>query len=147
MQTAEKKRVLAAGLTALIVWPAIHFALVKTLNIHPWRFAGWAMYAVLHPRAVSLEAWRCDSGRPPRCYARIPFGALPPDLQMRLTRFSLERSAWGTLRGVDDIGNDLAPYMKGSPMLRLTLGGTILDPETNLIRQTRKDFYFQTSNR
>jgi hypothetical protein len=147
MQRAKKKRVLAAGLTALIVWPAIHFALVKALNIHPWRFAGWAMYAVLHPRAVTIDTWRCDFGRPPRCHARIPFGALSPGVQMKLTRFSLERSAWGALRGVDDIGNDLAPYMKGSPLLRMTLFDTILDPATNMIRQTQEEFYFQSSNR
>lgn len=146
MPTASKRRVLTAFVTVLMIWPAFHFALARTLKIHPWGLAGWAMYAVYRPRVVGIALWRCDGATPPGCHDPIRVSDLSPSQQMRLARFSRERAAWGSLRPLDDIANDLAPQMRSSSVLRITLADAYLDSSTHRIRQTLEDFDFQRSN-
>ncbi len=145
MLTDKKKRTLAGFLTALILWPALHFWLAKTVDINPWRFAGWAMYSVSRQREVRMALWRCDAGTPARCGEPIRVAELSEAQGMKLRRFSRERSAWGALRSIDDVANDVAPLLQGSPVLRISLAESRLDPSTNTIRETQADFDYQRS--
>lgn len=38
----------------LLVWPVVHFVLVRSLDVSSWRFGGWAMYATLAPRTSDV---------------------------------------------------------------------------------------------
>ena len=44
-----KKKIYVAIAVLLFVWPVCQHALVRTHAINPWRFFGWAMYAVPSP--------------------------------------------------------------------------------------------------
>jgi hypothetical protein len=46
MSATIKKRILLAVLALLAVWPLVHMGLVARYEIDPWRFFGFAMYAV-----------------------------------------------------------------------------------------------------
>jgi hypothetical protein len=71
-----KKRVLAGILALLVVWPAVHYGLVAALDLDPWRFCGFAMYATpaAHQWVFMIElrgdkrvhihhTWLTDEGR------------------------------------------------------------------------------------
>lgn len=49
MKYETKQRVLLIGLWIMVVWPTIHHVLVRTTDISPWKFFGWAMYCVPSP--------------------------------------------------------------------------------------------------
>jgi hypothetical protein len=46
MRLAVKRRILLAILGTLAVWPIVHGWVVKRWDLDPWRFFGFAMYAV-----------------------------------------------------------------------------------------------------
>jgi hypothetical protein len=46
MRLALKRRILLAILATLAVWPLVHMWFVKRYDLDPWRFFGFAMYAV-----------------------------------------------------------------------------------------------------
>ena len=84
----QKRRALIALLIALAVWPFIHFALVQTHGINPWRFFGFAMYCVPR-RLVFLDAFARVGDRE----APMPFPSSgpPPEVVDYIDR----RWAWG----------------------------------------------------
>lgn len=52
-----RKRVLFTVLAALAIWPIPHYFLVAALDLDPWRFCGFAMYATpsLYQRVFVIE--------------------------------------------------------------------------------------------
>jgi hypothetical protein len=46
MTRAAKRRVVAALVLAVAIWPGFHFALAARTQFNPWELFGWAMYSV-----------------------------------------------------------------------------------------------------
>lgn len=46
----RKRRLAAALVLFLALWPAVHHGLARSYGINPWRFLGWSMYAVPNAR-------------------------------------------------------------------------------------------------
>jgi hypothetical protein len=52
-----KRKLIAAWLLVFAAWPLVQFGLVRAYDIHPWRFGGWATFAVplLPPNVVLFQ--------------------------------------------------------------------------------------------
>ena len=57
-----RMRASSAALAALMLWPAVHFALVERYDIVPWKFFGFAMYAVSEPGMTIREPMAATPG-------------------------------------------------------------------------------------
>ena len=57
MTPVRKRRVLYLALGLFSVWPLVQISLALQFGLHPWKLAGWGMYAVPRPGAARLEVW------------------------------------------------------------------------------------------
>lgn len=55
MNFETKKRWVCTLLVLLALWPPTHYALAQHYEFNPWKFFGWAMYAVPPPLDVRLR--------------------------------------------------------------------------------------------
>lgn len=52
----ERKRSLVLSVVVFFaIWPLVHHAAVRTLDLNPWKWFGWAMYTT-PPRMIRLRA-------------------------------------------------------------------------------------------
>ena len=63
MSTESTKKLLAAIVCALALWPALHLWLSARYEIDPWEFFGWGMYALPSPQ-VHVRLEQLVDGRP-----------------------------------------------------------------------------------
>ena len=88
-----------AVLIVFAIWPLVHFALVQTYDLDPWRFGGWAMYC--EPRLdVSAGGGLVVDGETILVDGRL----LPPEVQAALSDFLPRRRALGRLLPPDEAG-------------------------------------------
>ena len=95
-ELATRRRVGAAVLVLLLLWPALHRVLVQRYRLSPWKYGAWAMYCIHTPRfQVTLEA----EGQ------RLP---LPPVPAARLKAYTTARGLWGRLAPPDMLAAEVA---------------------------------------
>lgn len=95
--TAAPRIRLARLLTALCaLWPLAHYGLVRALELDPWRFGGFAMYAAPRPAWTAREPLMAPAGEPLRA---IALEALPGAARERVLGVLAEaleaQSIWG----------------------------------------------------
>jgi len=71
MRFRAKRRIALAVVGFLAVWPLVHHATVRALDLNPWNWFGWAMYTT-PPASFRFRVAGLD-GRP------VPFHRLPPE--------------------------------------------------------------------
>lgn len=108
MRTEARKRLAAAVVCALALWPAVHLFLSSRYQIDPWEFFGWGMYALPSPQ-VHLRMEQLVDGRP--VIVRPSEATLE-----RLEKFARDRTRFGRFASIDTLGReilDLEPQMQG----------------------------------
>jgi hypothetical protein len=118
---AARRRIVIALVVGMALWPALHFPLMRALDLNPWNWFGWAMYtqpaeriqvsyhsldgAALGHRSLGphgLEALKRAYGPWSRRYLQI-HGFAPPDELARVLLRHLE--GWdGVVVRVERIG-------------------------------------------
>lgn len=92
------RRFVRFACAALACWPLAHYALVRTFDLNPWRFAGFAMYSVPRP---ALQAREVLMGEDASHLRPVPVEQLTREASERLLRILAEgldaRSTWGDL--------------------------------------------------
>ena len=94
MTFQAKKRIVIAVLLVLAVWPLVHYVLVQTSGLSPWKGAGWSMYCVPGRSIIVAVIW------PDGQITREDFGEIPPAVLAAHEDFVLRRRSLG--RGAPD---------------------------------------------
>lgn len=87
------RRVVGWYIAGLWVWPALHFVLCQAFDLHPWKFAGWAMYTQPAPQTRVSVSRGPRSGMLSQAYlmGSIPGGAEAYNV------YTATRELWGRL--------------------------------------------------
>jgi hypothetical protein len=93
LSVAAKARIVLAGLAALLFWLPVHWRLVESRALDPWKFFGFAMYCRPSIPPV-LEAWILVEGR----RVAYPPAEWPADGRLVLRGFLRDRQILGTWR-------------------------------------------------
>lgn len=125
-QTAKKKLVVAL-LVALAIWPGLHFWLVKSYQLSPWRFFGWAMYC--EPKLpIELKFFtRRDGANAPLVVGQ---GEEWADVRQHERDFLRQREIWGSLAAPDTLGAFLAQNAEGGDLVEVVVEHLALDRAT-----------------
>jgi hypothetical protein len=122
------RRAVSWALAAVAAWPVIHLVACRVWHLNPWKFGGWAMYAVPPPR-VQLDVRILDGGEDWKSPAAIG-GA---DAAHTLARCAARRREWGALFSPVDIARSM-----GRAVAAARGGGTPTELEVS-IRERRFD--------
>lgn len=126
MSTDAKRRVVAAALLALALWPLCHRLLVLRYDLSPWRFFGWAMYC--QPKiSPEVDAWiHLDGGR-------VALEEMIADSQeIARARFDLrrQREVWGTWVTPDSLARRIFEAVPRAERVDIVVRHLGLDPST-----------------
>jgi hypothetical protein len=112
-----------AALCAFLLWPPVHFCLCKVWGLNPWKFGGWAMYALPRPRVELLAQIERANGS----WQDMRSLDQPPVIQA-LNRSETLMEFWGRLVRPEEIARDLFHSLRrgepGKSGSRLRLGLT-----------------------
>jgi hypothetical protein len=130
-----KARAVLAGLALLALWPAVHHALVRHADLHPWKLGGWSMYAVpISPPRFELEGLLGTRRLP------IDPAALPLELLRDFGRFTRWRLVFGRAVSPEPVARrilEAAPELDG---LVVVVRHFVIERETARVRW-REDRY------
>jgi len=128
LTTAGKARVAVAGLAALLLWPPVHWHLVETRAIDPWKFFGFAMY--------------CRPSIPPRIDVRVLAGGRtvswspaewPSSARPGLARFLRDRQILGDWRKPNDLAEAIFRMRPDAEQVLLIVRHPRIDRSTGLV--------------
>lgn len=128
----RKRRIVFVLLLAFALWPLVHHALVRSLDLNPWKYGGWAMYTV---PVISPEIALFVVREGARDAAFEPLLGTDLDAQSRsqmfllLTRLSSERRGAST----DPLGRALLAGVEGAQKVRIQIRSGFIDPDTALV--------------
>ena len=144
MKLETKKRILIATLYASFAWPLVHYGLVRTLDLNPWNWWGWAMYTT-PPRRVQASAVSTDDGLD-LDMSRISRQAAQR-VKAAYNAFSLERMEYGTLREPTDFARTLLEAFPDEGGVRIVVRSVLVDPRTGMVEAgSGQEFTYLRSN-
>ncbi len=127
MSLASKQRIFGGVLIAMVLWLPVHRFLVVEYQANPWKFAGWAMYALPQP-AVRVEFFgvASDSGelRP------LVVDQTVPPMREAVVDFLTHRKHAGTLVRPDELADPVFELYPSVEMLALVVTHVAVDPDT-----------------
>lgn len=135
-----KRRAWRAILSALALWPLLHFTLVKQYAINPWKFFGLAMYCRprLHESATLYEVhgrWRRRVLDPPPTL----------ELELELEQYMNARHAYGELASIAHVQEQASEAGAGDAMI-LAIDTWSIDSDSNTMVRRRTTQRLKASN-
>lgn len=132
-----KKRLLLGLLIVITIWPLAHFAVVRTFDLNPWKWFGWAMYTVPSD-AINIYVID-DAGQ------RVPLHAAPPRLRQRLAdtqhQFSTRLLQFGPGPSPDALAQVLFRAFPSHRRLRIYVQHVEMNRQTAMYEQVRMHLY------
>ena len=110
-----------------LVWAGVHFALVRQVNLHPWKFAGLAMYTV---RNMPAQAHVIDSSSPD-----LPVLDIDDESQQLLIDWVDQVRYWGTLSTPDQVARDVFRRRPTQHAIQIQYSSYILRGNTSRMQQ------------
>jgi hypothetical protein len=142
LSTRLRIRLASALLVAVMVWPSVHFLLVRSYQLDPWAFFGFAMYSVpnlrVNVRAAGLET--------PDPNAAPDWNAIPISSYPLLNDFAAARSRWGRLLPPDDLARKLFEKHSHLPALLIRVRRWHIAPESALLEPIDSDYFFYSGD-
>jgi hypothetical protein len=133
MTLATKGKLVAALVAFLAIWPLVQHVTVRALDLNPWHFGGWAMYAT--PPRFLRHRVEAPGGR------ELKADLLPPHRarQVRLAyrNFLTRRLEWGDRVKPDDYARALFEAFREVDRLKITVEDLRIDRESAMIRRYR----------
>ncbi|MBL93335.1 MAG: hypothetical protein CMH56_16165 [Myxococcales bacterium] len=130
--TPLKKRIYLALAVLLLVWPWVQHSMVQQVHINPWRFFGWAMYAMPSP-GIRIAA-ADDKGQ------RIDLTQQP--LRGFSDTFSAKRMHYGDLLEPYDLADAILAEYPKMQSVSLDVSTIMLEPATGNIKERKQTFVF-----
>ena len=111
MTTRIRGRIAVGLLLVLAVWPGLHHVLVRSVEIDPWGFFGWSMYAVPNLR-MNVRVGRVDvdsgSGSGSEMQAgSVDWNAISPRAYHAIRVYAERRERWGRLLPPDALAEEI----------------------------------------
>lgn len=135
MSSALRKRVATGLLAAVVVWPALHHGLARSLELDPWAFFGFAMYAVPNLRVNVRAAALAPGGEP-------DWNAVPVSSYRLLNEYAERRARFGLLASPDPLAAELLERHPDLPGLLLRVRRWRIDPETSRLEPVDRDYLY-----
>lgn len=129
---ATKQGLTLFALVALMLWPALHYALYRNFGIDPWRLCGWAMYA--RPRSAQHLTLFALHGT-----SETQVTSLPPGLRQQTEAAIARRVALGSLATFDSLAPALLAGLPDADGVRLVLRRTAFDCRSGKLDQVDED--------
>ena len=130
--TPFKKRIYWTLAILLLVWPWVQFGMVQQYHINPWRFFGWAMYAMPSPgiriAAVDGKGQRIDLTQQP--------------LRGISDAFSAKRMHYGDLFEPHDLADAILVAYPKMRSVSLDVSTIMLEPAIGNIKERKQTFVF-----
>lgn len=128
---------LASGLlAAVLVWPPVQHVLCRRLELDPWSFFGFAMYAVpnleVTVRAGALDA---PDGEP-------DWNAIPVSSYALLRAYGEERARWGRLLPPDRLARELLARHADLEGVVVRILRWQISPESSRLEPLQRDFRY-----
>jgi hypothetical protein len=143
-----KRNGVVAALVVFALWPLAHRALVAALDLNPWRFSGWAMYATpIFPKRIYL--FQVD----PRAGAaaepvEVPESQWSSAMRHEARRYAVRRTNLGRLAGPPDQLGQLAVSEHGATgMIAVVVQNRRLNLTTGLIETSVENYGYSSATR
>lgn len=135
MSLAAKQRMASILIGFVLCWPFLHFPVVRHLNLDPWKFCGFAMYAAPH-RSVAISVFAWKEGRIERVRLAKELGlAADPELTRRMHRFMARREVLHNLVEPRFIAMELLERRPDWEGVRIDLALEALNARTGYIER------------
>ena len=128
----SKKCVYGILAAVLLIWPWVQYGMVQTYHTNPWRFFGWAMYAMPSP-GIRLTA-SSDTGD--KIYLQAA------ELKPWADAFSAKRMHYGDLLTPHELADVILDKNKQIKAVSLNVSTIVLDASTGSIKERKQTFVF-----
>jgi hypothetical protein len=136
MRLASRQRILGGVLAAMVLWLPVHRFLVVDYDANPWKFAGWAMYALPQPSVrVEFFAVEADGLRP------LAVDQTVPPFRDPVVDFLTRRKHAGALVRPDELTAPVFELYPDVETLAVVVTHVVVDPAT--AREVPKRFGYR----
>jgi hypothetical protein len=136
-------RVATGLLFFVLLWPPVQHVAARTIELDPWAFFGFAMYAVPNMR-VTVRAARIESPAAGRSDAELApdWNALSPASYKALRAFAERRARWGKLLAPDVLARELFDLQPDLPGLVIRVRRWAIDHESARLEPRDNDYRY-----
>lgn len=131
-----KKRIVILVLVALAIWPWVHQGLVAYYDLDPWRFFGFAMYAV-PPSSGWAHLIEIRDGDE----VHFHYTTLKTEPRAAWEDYSRRRPVWGRLLEPHRIADAVFESRAGLQELKIIVARDIISRSTALVESTNGMVY------
>lgn len=133
MSSALRRRLAAGLLVAVMAWPGIQHVLARSLELDPWAFFGFAMYAVPNLRVNVRAAGLAEDGGEP------DWNAIPVSSYRLLNDYAEARARYGLLLPPDALADQLFERHPQIEALLIRVRRWRISPETHRLEPLDRD--------
>ena len=137
MSSRIRRRAAITALVAFFLWPPVHHVFVRSLDLDPWAFFGWSMYAVPNLR-LNVRAARIEDGSP----APPDWNAVSPALYGPMRQYALRRQRWGELLPPDALAERIFAEQPELPGLLIRVRRWVIDRDSARIQPRDRDYRY-----
>jgi hypothetical protein len=122
-------------LCAVLLWPPVHHGLVRSLDLDPWSFFGWSMYAVPNLR-LNVRAARLEADSAP------DWNAISPALYGPMRAYALKRQHWGELLRPDALAEQIFAEHREYAGLLIRVRRWRIDRDSSRVQFRDRDYRY-----
>ena len=142
MTTRIRGRIAVGLLLVLAVWPGLHHVLVRSVEIDPWAFFGWSMYAVPNHRTnVLVGRVELDSGSEMQA-GSVDSNAISPRAYRAMRVYAERRERWGRLLPPDALAAEIFAGQPDLPGVVVRVRRWVIDRDSALIAPRDVDYTY-----
>ena len=139
MRTRVRRRIAMAVLMASLLWPPFHHVLVRSLELDPWAFFGWSMYAVPNLR-LNVRAARIEEV----AGAEPDWNAISPALYGAMREYALRRQRFGRLLPPDGLAEEIFARQPELPGLLIRVRRWVIDRASSRLEARDTDYRYRS---
>ncbi len=137
MTLRTKSRLAAAVLGGLLLWVPGHKLLVERFDLNPWKFGGFAMYAVPAPK-IGIGFYTEENGS----LVPLRMQSHPDDQPLFLDFFST-RKHMGMWARPDALATRVFERNPAIDQLAIVITSQHIDPQTAKLEKTQRGYRYQ----
>ncbi len=142
LTTRTRSRIAVGLLAVLAVWPGLHHGLVRGVEIDPWAFFGWSMYAVPNLR-INVRAGRVELDASGEMLAEtVDWNAISPHAYRAMRAYAERRAVWGRLLAPDALAEEIFAGQPDLPGVVIRVRRWVIDRDSARIAPRDIDYAY-----